>query len=132
MRGQEVVLRFQRRHTGLAALRLACPSEAVEDEKEEGEEVAENLFMTIITFLALVIGLPIAAAKGKLYRGAWAGIAVVSLLLALAFGMAPVSPGEADLVATEAAVKQWFFNTFIFGAFGSFLAVCFYRKSAAK
>jgi hypothetical protein len=41
-------------------------------------------------------------------------------------------PVEADLVNTEAAVKQWFFNTFIFGAFGSFLAACFHRKSTAK
>jgi hypothetical protein len=85
------------------------------------------------TFLAcaLIIGLPIAASRGALYRGAWAGITVISFLLGLGMGMTPAPPDTPGSTITTAEVKQWLFDGLMFIAFASLLAVCFYRKAKA-
>ena len=86
--------------------------------------------MSTFLTLALIIGLPIAASNGALYRGAWAGIAVISFVLGLGLGMTPVPPDDTPgSTITTADVKQWLFIGLMFIFFASLLAVCFYRKA---
>jgi hypothetical protein len=88
--------------------------------------------MSTFLTLALIIGLPIAASNGALYRGAWAGIAVISFVLGLGMGMTPAPPDTPGSTITSAEVKQWLFNGLMFISFASFLAVCFYRKAKTE
>jgi hypothetical protein len=78
------------------------------------KETSPIVMSTFLT-LALIIGLPIAASNGALYRGAWAGIAVISFVLGLGLGMTPVPPDDTPGSAiTTADVKQWLFIGLMF------------------
>jgi len=66
--------------------------------------------MNSVLAFAVIIGLPLAASRGALYRGAWAGIAVISLVVGLGVGMTPAPPDSPGSTITTAEVKQWLFQ----------------------
>ncbi len=90
--------------------------------------------MNTFLALALIVGVPLAATQGLFYRGAWAGISVIALILALFFGMAlPASniPPPGSTISGR-DVGDWFFSALLLVSFASFLAICFYRKPKSK
>jgi hypothetical protein len=87
--------------------------------------------METILLICLFFGPPILAARGIGYRGAWFGVAALSLIAALlscvgSFGMAMNVKDPTDQLALNSAVSVslWLGITFI----GCLLAGCFYRE----
>jgi hypothetical protein len=104
-------------------------------------------YFTLVA-LAIIVILPIMAHRGKGYRGAWAVVMVVGMIVAvfsfrvLAVNMALFHSTLTDADLAEKFQKSrseidqtivWSFVTFFCSAgfaIGSLLAVCIYRKEA--
>jgi protein-S-isoprenylcysteine O-methyltransferase Ste14 len=76
--------------------------------------------MHFLLFLSLAITFPVLAHKGKLNRGAWAAIAIVSLLLFCLFAFSRVT---ANVLSLAMMISAGFAGSCL----GSILAVCLYR-----
>jgi hypothetical protein len=83
--------------------------------------------MTPLAMLFILIALPVLASRGKLYRGAWFGIALLSLIASFGFSSVSTQYSDAEMRHTAVALS----GICAASAFGSILAMCFYRKTTS-
>lgn len=88
-----------------------------------------SLVINFVIFLAIVFGLIISANRGKGQRGYYIGLALLSIPVALLFGLTgglmTTNKAQADSAFMAFGIFWLFVDTFIGGVLGA----CFYKKA---